>query len=105
MNKMNLKMQEAVLHLNKYDSSSKSAQDAQKLLNALKDTYDVVGCRFRHYKGGLYKVIGEAIHTETEEKLVIYEDHDGVLWARPKEMFFGKVIIDGKEIKRFTKID
>ncbi|WNR79415.1 DUF1653 domain-containing protein [Bacillus velezensis] len=77
---MNLKMQEAVLHLNKYDSSSKSAQDAQKLLNALKDTYDVVGFQFRHYKGGLYKVIGEAIHTETEEKLVIYEGQDGVLW-------------------------
>nr|WP_254122820.1 DUF1653 domain-containing protein [Bacillus sp. FJAT-27001] len=98
-------MQEAVLHLNKYDSSSKSAQDAQKLLNALKDTYEVVGCQFRHYKGGLYKVIGEVIHTETEEKLVTYEDQDGVLWARPKEMFFGKVIIDGKEIKRFTKIN
>ncbi|MGY3839023.1 DUF1653 domain-containing protein [Bacillus atrophaeus] len=101
---MNLKMQEAVLHLNKYDSSSKSAQDAQKLMNALKDTYEVVGCRFKHYKGGLYKVIGEAIHTETEEKLVTYEDQDGALWARPKDMFFGNVIIDGKEIKRFTKI-
>ncbi|WP_328700202.1 DUF1653 domain-containing protein [Bacillus velezensis] len=102
---MNLKMQEAVLHLNKYDSSSKSAQDAQKLLNALMDTYEVVGCWFRHYKGGLYKVIGEVIHTETEEKLVTYEDQYAVLWARPKEMFFGKVIVDGKEIKRFTKID
>ncbi|MGG1395589.1 DUF1653 domain-containing protein [Bacillus velezensis] len=102
---MNLKMQEAVLHLNKYDSSSKSAQDAQKLLNALKGTHEVVGCRFRHYKGGLYKVIGEVIHTETEEKLVTYEDQDGTVWARPKDMFFGKVVVDGKEIKRFTKIN
>ncbi|AWD89935.1 DUF1653 domain-containing protein [Bacillus sp. EKM601B] len=75
------------------------------MLNALKDTYDVVGCRFRHYKGGLYKVIGEVIHTETEEKLVTYEDQYGVLWARPKEMFFGKVVVEGKEIKRFTKIN
>lgn len=71
----------------------------------LMDTYEVVGCWFRHYKGGLYKVIGEVIHTETEEKLVTYEDQYAVLWARPKEMFFGKVIIDGKEAKRFTKID
>ncbi|MGG0052960.1 DUF1653 domain-containing protein [Bacillus atrophaeus] len=102
---MNSYMQEAVKHLNKYDSSSKSAQDAQKLLNALKDTYEVVGCRFRHYKGGLYKVIGEVIHTETEEKLVTYEDQDGVLWEGPKDTFFGKVIVDGKEIKRFTKIN
>ncbi|QHQ79352.1 DUF1653 domain-containing protein [Bacillus subtilis] len=69
------------------------------------DTYEVVGCWFRHYKDGLYKVIGEVIHTETKEKLVTYEDQYAVLWARPKEMFFGKVIVDGKEIKRFTKID
>ncbi|MBG9768283.1 DUF1653 domain-containing protein [Bacillus vallismortis] len=69
------------------------------------DTYEVFGCRFRHYKGGLYKVIGEVTHTETEEKLVTYEDLDGILWARPKEMFFGTVVIDGKEIKRFTKIN
>ncbi|WP_337924822.1 DUF1653 domain-containing protein [Bacillus halotolerans] len=68
------------------------------------DTFDFIGCRFKHYKGGLYKVIGEAIHTETEEKLVTYENMDGILWARPKDMFFGKVIIDGKEIKRFTKV-
>ncbi|WP_277348622.1 DUF1653 domain-containing protein [Bacillus tequilensis] len=64
-----------------------------------------MGCRFKHYKGGLYKVIGEAIHTETEEKLVTYEDLDGILRARPKDMFFGTVVVDGKEIKRFTKIN
>ncbi|MED4799010.1 DUF1653 domain-containing protein [Bacillus atrophaeus] len=64
-----------------------------------------MGCRYKHYKGGLYKVIGESIHTETEEKLVTYEDMNGTLWARPKDMFFGKVIIDGNEISRFTKID
>ncbi|MGP3749674.1 DUF1653 domain-containing protein [Bacillus sp. SG20033] len=69
------------------------------------DTYEVVGCRFKHYKGGLYKVIGEAIHTETEEKLVTYEDMDGILWARPKEMFFEKIVVDGKEVNRFTKIN
>ncbi|OTQ88026.1 hypothetical protein BG30_02250 [Bacillus subtilis subsp. subtilis] len=69
------------------------------------DTYEVVGCRFKHYKGGLHKVIGEAIHTETEEKLVTYEDMDGILWARPKEMFFEKIVVDGKEVNRFTKIN
>ncbi|WP_430623324.1 DUF1653 domain-containing protein [Bacillus subtilis] len=45
------------------------------------------------------------MHTETEEKLVTYEDMDGILWARPKKMFFGTVVVDGKEIKRFTKIN
>ncbi|WP_352426955.1 DUF1653 domain-containing protein [Bacillus sp. FSL K6-2865] len=69
------------------------------------NTYEVIGCRFKHYKGGLYKVIGEVIHTETEEKLVTYEDMNGTLWARPKDMFFGKVVVDKNEISRFTKID
>lgn len=27
----------------------------------------------RHYKGGLYRVIGVARHSETEERLVVYE--------------------------------
>ncbi|APD21305.1 MULTISPECIES: DUF1653 domain-containing protein [Bacillus subtilis group] len=69
------------------------------------DTYEVVNCFFKHYKGGLYKVIGEVIHTETEEKLVTYEDMNGILWARPKDMFFGTVVVDGKEVNRFTKIN
>ncbi|MCM3374108.1 DUF1653 domain-containing protein [Bacillus sp. C1(2022)] len=45
------------------------------------------------------------MHTETEEILVTYEDQDGTLWARPKDMFFGNVIVDGKENKRFIKMD
>ncbi|WP_268319150.1 DUF1653 domain-containing protein [Bacillus inaquosorum] len=49
--------------------------------------------------------MGEVIHTETEEKLVTYEDMDGILWARPKDMFFGKIVVDGKEVNRFTKIN
>lgn len=36
---MNLYMQEAVKHLNNYDSSSKSAQDAQKLLSSLEQLW------------------------------------------------------------------
>ncbi|MER2456349.1 DUF1653 domain-containing protein [Bacillus subtilis] len=67
------------------------------------DTYNVIGCQFKHYKGGLYKVIGEVIHTETEEKLVTYEDMDGILWARPKDMFFGKIVVDGKEVNILQK--
>lgn len=62
-------------------------------------------CDFKHYKGGTYKLVGEAIHTETEEELAVYYDMDGIVWARPKEMFFGKVVVDGKETDRFTKIN
>ncbi|MCY8034148.1 DUF1653 domain-containing protein [Bacillus sonorensis] len=69
------------------------------------DTFDFIGYQFKHYKGDIYKVIGEVVHTETGDKLVVYEGNDGILWARPKDMFFGKVVVHGKEINRFTKIN
>ena len=65
---------------------------------------------YKHSKTGkLYRVIGVAKHSETLEDLVvyeaIYENPTSKLWARPKEMFLGNVIINGKEIERFQKID
>ena len=41
----------------------------------------------RHYKGGLYRYVGLARNSETGEILVIYQDVDGLLWARPRGMF------------------
>ncbi len=65
-----------------------------------------IGGIYQHYKGTKAKVIGEAIHSETGEPLVIYIHlEDGVTWARPKEMFLGNVMIDGKEVERFQKIE
>lgn len=54
----------------------------------------------RHYKGGLYRVVSTAPHTEREELLVIYENSVGEWWARPEAMFNGTV--DGK--RRFEPI-
>lgn len=48
----------------------------------------------RHYKEGLYRVIGEARHSETEEWVVIYEQlwpKERSMWVRPKDMFYGKL--------------
>lgn len=58
----------------------------------------------RHFKGNVYEIISFAIHTETEEKLVIYQDlkDKEKIWARPYEMFAGKV--PGKDEYRFQKI-
>ncbi len=61
--------------------------------------------RYQHYKGGKYHVIGSAKHTETEEDLVLYVDESGKLWARPYEMFFGKVEVDGVQANRFFLIN
>lgn len=50
----------------------------------------IVGKTYRHFKGTLHKVIAIAYHSENLEKLVIYT-HDDKIWARPYDMFIGKV--------------
>lgn len=73
-----------------------------------------IGDKYRHYKNKnhIYEIIGIAKHSETLEELVVYkalyeseEFGKDSIWARPKEMFLGNVIVSGKEIKRFEKIN
>ena len=65
-----------------------------------------IGAVYKHYKGTKVKVLFEAIQSETKEHLVIYMHlEDGVIWARPKHMFLENIVLDGKEIERFQKIN
>lgn len=58
---------------------------------------------YTHYKGGLYYVIGRAIHTETREALVAYVGQGSdIVQVRPESMFFEEVY---PGVKRFTKHD
>lgn len=71
----------------------------------------IPGKYYRHFKGKIYKVIGIALHTETNEQLVIYQAQydDFKLFARPLEMFAGLVdpteYPDAKQRYRFEPID
>lgn len=48
---------------------------------------------YRHFKGNLYRVLFIAQHTETEEKLVIYQAMYGDYgyYARPYDMFASRI--------------
>lgn len=60
---------------------------------------------YRHFKGGLYEVIGIAKHSETLEELVIYRSlQDQNLWVRPLSMWNERIEKDGKIYVRFTYI-
>jgi hypothetical protein len=63
--------------------------------------------RYRHYKGNDYQVIGIARHSETEEELVVYRKlyGDGSLWIRPLAMFVEDVIVEGRLVHRFDRIE
>lgn len=62
---------------------------------------------YRHYKGNEYEVLGEGIHTETEERLIIYKSLHApfTIWVRPYAIFFETVTIDGQETPRFSKLE
>ena len=60
--------------------------------------------KYQHYKGGIYTLITLAVHTETNERLVIYQDKKDLVYARPYDMFFGKVKVGGMSVPRFMEI-
>ncbi len=53
----------------------------------------LVGRVYRHYKGDYYIVENIAIHSETDEKMVIYRTlyGEGKLFVRPYDMFVEKI--------------
>ena len=62
---------------------------------------------YQHYKGQLYQVLHVATHSETQEKLVVYQClyGDYSIWVRPLEMFTESITLDDdREQERFKLI-
>lgn len=61
---------------------------------------------YRHYKGGEYEVLDVAVHSETEELMVVYRPQygDKKLWVRPLNMFAENILVDGHPVARFELV-
>ena len=63
--------------------------------------------KYRHFKGGEYEVLAIALHSETQEEMVVYRAlyGEGKTWVRPKSMWNETIERDGKVFKRFIFIE
>ncbi len=62
--------------------------------------------KYRHYKGGIYEIVCEArLEADPNVILMIYKSEEGLIWARPKEVFFETVQLEGKTVPRFARVD
>jgi hypothetical protein len=66
--------------------------------------YPIPMTRYRHYKGGIYEFVGDAILESDLSPMVVYRAADGRLWIRPQAVFHEMVEVDGKQLPRFEKM-
>lgn len=60
--------------------------------------------KYRHYKGGIYELVGEATLESDLTSMIVYRAADGALWIRPKAVFFELIEIDGVLTPRFAPL-
>lgn len=60
--------------------------------------------RYRHYKGGIYELVCEAVMEADHAPVVVYRGQDGSVWVRPRAVFFETVSVDGAAVPRFAPL-
>jgi len=61
--------------------------------------------RYRHYKGGIYELVCEAVLEADHTPVMVYRGQDGAVWVRPQAAFFDTVVIEGVATPRFAPLD
>lgn len=61
---------------------------------------------WKHFKGGEYRLLFTAKHSETKEPMVVYQALYGErgIWVRPAEMWTEQVTREGQIYTRFTYV-
>lgn len=62
---------------------------------------------FQHFKSGHYRYVGTAFHSETRQRMVVYQALYGEqqYWVRPESMFFETIERDGRQLVRFQEVE
>ncbi len=67
------------------------------------------GERYRHFKGGLYEVVCQAIQESDHTPVVVYRplnrESSHTFWTRPLDVFFEEVQVGERTTQRFTRVD
>lgn len=76
-------------------------------VNGLKKRTVRPGGVYRHFKGMEYRVLEVARHSETLEKMVVYQQlyGDRGIWVRPLDMFLEIIEREGRRLPRFEEIN
>ncbi len=79
---------------------------AYQLQLVLDKTDPVNGSRWRHYRGGIYKVLMKAVESNEPHRVkVIYQSDEGYLWEHPLEEWEKEVKLeDGTVVSRFVPL-
>ena len=79
----------------------------QASLEKLRASGVLPGQTYKHFKGGVYKVVAVGLNEADLEPLVHYraaDDEYGIVWTRPLFVFTGRALVDDAFVTRFVQI-